>query len=615
MQAFLLSVLYLVSNAFYSKKHNIHMINTLLSTYGSKSGVSSQVSLINGNLYPKKPTSIDNFFSLIRKSDVEEINKGFSFYCSRQKGWEEIKKEAFLKKRSMDDFMRPFLKFREISNIYVIYFASTRFLKISYAKSYNEFNNSIFAKNICKIAKEQNYETFKTFELLLNAEVNKKYKKPNNFFTNIFVNKTKEFCFGVKMGRISKRHRTNIKFKVCSKGNHAKFSEIHQILEVYSVNRSKQQSKKENLIYFQNSQTEILRLYNEIFQNLFGNTPFFEFGMALHSYSFLENEANDNNIQKNCQIRTKKGNNFYCLFQKIHPLNYLLNFILNSEKIHAFNKFAVIKNLKTIFIKVFSNSLNYTQKDPEMDVYFLKDLILANVRKIRKSNKNDYYLYEGLIKINKIINGNNFTDVEEFFKNSYENKELMKNVFNSLYFDEGNYFSVFQFKNRKFLSKQDAEFYFMMNFAMGLEKSLDFFIKFRNVSEKNQKKYYLFETLTNLANFLTVAEKILSSDYFDLCQYSTAVKLSDFYKNNNISISENFWETMDFLESLKKTTVNIQKNYHDKNREILKILDLFREFCENKIPNQKKKGEAECLFEIYKDFTDFVKDTYKLLFV
>ena len=593
------------------------MIKNILSSYRRKPFVSSQVSFINRHHYPKKPTSIDQFFSLIRKSDVEEINKGFAFYCSLQKGWEELKKEMLLKKNSM----KPLLKFREISNIYFIYLASTRFLKIEKkyrpkrkAQGDNEFNErndiSIFPKNICQIAKDQNYETFKIFELL-NADFNIK----KNVFTKIFVNTTKEFCLEIKMGKISKRHPTNIKLKVCNKGNHTEFSEIHQILEVYSVDHSKQHSEKENFIYFQNSQVEIFRLYNQIFKDLFGNTSFFTFGMALHSYSFLENEAKNDIIQQNCPFRTKNGNNFYCLFQKIHPLNYLLNFILNSEKISAFNKFPVIKNLKTIFIKVFSNALKCTPNNPDIDIHFLKDVILANVRAIRKNKKiRIYYIYDELIKINKIINETNFTNVEEFIKNGYENKELMKNVFNSLYFNEENNYSIIKGSRiQQVFSKQDAEFYFMMNFAMGLEKSLDFFIKFK-FSKKNEKTYYLLETLSNLANFLTQTEKNLNLDYLELC--STAVKISDIFKKNNISISENYLDTMDFLEDLKKaTTIDFQKNYNEKNGKNLQSVNLFRQFCENKNLGSKKKGEAECLFAIFKDFTDFVKDQYQLMFV
>jgi len=677
--------------------HNTGIRTVLQANRKEKSGARIDLAL-NRALYPSQPTPIGTFFNnfipIPRVANVEnkpneakevelaEINTGLVHYCNTKSGWADFKQlsvKSLNAEVHVDAYMKPLLKFREISNIYVLYLAARRFLKLEgqyctkgQAKSVSQLYDADtirkFTTSLCTHAKDESikYDMHKTFAAVI-ADYNTN-NGADDLNIEVLVSTSPGFCVIFTTDQIQ-RHGSKIKIKICNFGSITPYSDIDQTVEVFYEQPTNLASftTKEKFLYFQCAQSEIVRAYDEIFIELFENTSFFIFDLNSYTSGFLEAEAKTANLlQTNCAARGATNNNYYCHNERTYPLNGIISFInhLNGFATQNPNKAAIITNLETIINSVLIKAqtcLGTTTAIGNDILNNLKSEVTTITNSVQNSNLNNFLnskspkakapnenhqkncflrnlgYYDYLTKVNQRFAATNANDIPGLISAAYTSSDTMSEVFHSVYTTNEAYYTAGaiihvvggQMGANAYLTKQDLESSFMLNFAMGYEHSIEFMIAYSSAAN-DLKTYFLFETVSKLAKYIARTKKALTDAYDESCTSTTKKKLIDLFTQNK-PVPAVYNEIMSFLEDVKKVKDNKKEKTENNvkvaiklsngnqvveqdniNGQIVVVEGLFNAFCTNRHFTQNQN--VDCILSIFKDMSDFVKNSYGTLF-
>ena len=677
-----------------------HHRKNVLQTNKFEKNTAKIVLTVNRALYPNAPTAIETFFDNFappqavpylansvrapvpdaKTLENAEINAGFAHYCRTKKGWTDFKQvsvKTLNGNPSVDEYMKPLLKFREISNIYVLYLAARRFLKLEdqycpkgQAKTVNQLYTADtivkFTKTLCQHGADLQYHVHDAFKAAIADFNTKNGADAKNI--KVFVNAQNGFCVELTTDPIQ-RHGEKIKIKVCNFGSVTPYSDIDQTVEaMYDAPTAPTFTEKEKFVYFQCGQSEVVRAFDEVFVELFENTSFFIFDLNAYTSGFLEAEAKTPNLlSTNCVARTTMTNNYYCYNENTYPLNGIISFL------HHFQSFTTTQNdVKQAIIRDMESIISFfigKAKACIAPVTAIGSEILTTVKNeittisqsVESNNLNSfldskspkgkapsdnvqktYFLrnlgyYDYLTKVNKRLALSTATTVPTLISEGYTNKDTMNEVFHSVFTTNEAYYTAGaiihvvggQMGANGFLIKPDMESSFMLNFAMGYEHSIEFLTAY--VAETNAfvKKYFLIETLSKLAKYLARTKKALNDPYSESCTSNTPKRLISVFNNNN-PIPAVYTEIMNVLDDIKKVKDNkaLDGNGNainfsdgnpvvaqgDINGQINAAETIFRAFCAAGTRTLNQNQYVECVLWIFKEMSNFVNSKKAIIF-
>lgn len=674
--------------------------NVLQTNKFEKKHRSKIVLTVNRALYPNAPTAIGAFFDNFapppavayaansnkapapdaKALEIAEINTGFTHYCNTKKGWTDFKQlsvKSLNGNPSVDEYMKPLLKFREISNIYVLYLAARRFLKLEaqycpkgQAKTVNQLYTadtiSKFTKTLCQFGAEVQYNVHDAFKAAIADFNTKNGADANNI--KVFVNTQNGFCVELTTDPIQ-RHSAKIKIKICNFGSVTPYSDIDQTVEVmYDTPTSPTFTEKEKFLYFQCGQSEVVRAFDEVFIELFENTSFFIFDLNAYTSGFLEAEAKTANLlSTNCVARTTRTNNYYCYNENTYPLNGIISFLHHFQSFSTTQndvKQAIINDLESIIsffigkakeciaqvtsigselLTAVKNEITTVSQSVESNN--LKNFLDSKSPKSKAPSNNvqkTYFLrnlgyYDYLTKVNQRLAATTASTIPALISAGYTNKDTMNEVFHSVFTTNEAYYTAGaiihvvggQMGANAFLIKPDMESSFMLNFAMGYEHSIEFLTSY--VAETNAflKKYFLFETLSKLAKYLARTKKALNDPYSESCTSNTPKKLISAFTTSN-PIPAVYTEIMNVLDDIKKIKDNKAQDsnanainfsngnqvvvQNDINGQIVAAETIFKAFCAAGTRRLNQNQYEECVLWIFKEMSNFVNSKKSIIF-
>lgn len=382
--------------------------------------------------------------------------------------------------------------------------------------------------------------------------------------------------------------------------------------------------------------------------------------MLIHQESWKQKRKLQGCFFSNCGARTTMTNNYYCFNERTYPLNGINLFKAHLSHMATNNphKATIISDLDSLInlvlmrakaclgtvsqvssnelatmasaVTTITNSVENTNLNS-----FLNSRAPKNKAPTEEHQKNfflrDLGYYDYLTKVNQRLASTNGNSIAALISASYSNKDIMSDVFHSLYTTNEAYYTGGAIVHvvggqmgaqNAFLIKQDLESSFMLNFGMGYEHSIEFLIGYQT-ADTNVKSYYLYEMLSKLAKYLIRTKKAIEDQYYPSCVQNqnqrTTISAVAFTGNNQIPTT--YTAIMTFLGDIKIVKDNQNKLLSNGNQfqrqdslngQITVVVSLFDAFCLTR--NFQNTQREDCILSIYKDMTDFVNKKYTTLF-